>query len=35
LIVLDGCEHVADVAAKLVEELLSIAPQLRILATQP
>ena len=33
LLVLDNCEHLADACASLAQELLSQAPQLRILAT--
>ncbi|SDR98112.1 BTAD domain-containing putative transcriptional regulator [Microlunatus soli] len=33
LLVLDNCEHLIDAAAKTTEDLLSRAPQLRILAT--
>ncbi|WP_082551740.1 winged helix-turn-helix domain-containing protein [Massilia sp. Root351] len=33
LLVLDNCEHLADAAARLVEELLQRCPQLRLLVT--
>ncbi|QYC42268.1 Putative HTH-type transcriptional regulator [Nonomuraea coxensis DSM 45129] len=33
LLVLDNCEHVADAAARLAEELLGRCPRLRVLAT--
>jgi predicted ATPase/DNA-binding SARP family transcriptional activator len=33
LLVLDNCEHLVDAAAKVVDELLRTAPQLRVVAT--